>query len=213
MRFGTRQPLIFPIGHSMGEVGDGPERAHVIRRGGDLVEVDRRRFELWRLARGKKGEEPGRRGWTRRVVEREARRLGVADPAAIVDGLVADGLIAELVPDRKAAHRFALAYHLHPLMLGLGNTRLEPWLYGIGFGEEPVLRVRRDLFSIWEWAPGDDNLWKACQAYADVEVTAGGTDRDHTDPRRVLMRLVKSLHLFTSASAAYLDVARRSGAS
>ncbi|MEO3828006.1 hypothetical protein [Actinomadura sp. B10D3] len=209
MRFGTRQPLLFPIGHSMGETGDGQERSHVIRRGGDLVDMDRRRFDLWKLARGKKDE---KRGWTRKAVEREARRLGVADPAAIVDGLVADGLIAELAPGRRAAHRFALAYQLHPLMIGVGNTRLEPWLYGIGFGDQPVLRVEGHLFSLWQWAHLDENLWQTCQVYADAEAQSGETDRDLTDPQRVLKRLVGSLHLFTANSAAYLDVARGSGA-
>ncbi|MEO3797834.1 hypothetical protein ABGB14_47210 [Nonomuraea sp. B10E15] len=211
MHVGFRQPLIFPIGHYMGEIsvpGSGQGRSHFIRRDSDLVQLTRQQFHVWMLARGRKGE-LDRRRWTRGVAEREASRLGVTDPAAIVDGLVTTGLIAEMVPGRKAAYRFALAYQLHPLMLGLGNSRYEPWLFGIGFGEQPVLRVRRDLFGLWEWANGDDNLWQACQAYADVEVAAGGADRDHTDPQRVLTRLVRSLHLFTANSAAYLDVARR----
>lgn len=142
------------------------------------------------------------------MVERFARKARVGNAREIMDGLLANELVVEVTPGTPQAREFSLRHQLHPLMLGLGNSPQKPWLYAIGFHNHPMLTVRRGVYSLWEWAHRDDNLWEACETFAEVEKEAGGIAPELTDPQRVLTGLLAQLHRLTSSTAVYLDVSQ-----
>ncbi|MGH3737663.1 MAG: hypothetical protein ACRDT6_18935 [Micromonosporaceae bacterium] len=203
------EPLIFPIGHYTGAfyptVGS-LERHHRVMLGTQVMRLDDEQLTVWLLARGlpdKIDDTP----WTRTVLEAEATAAGVKQAPRIVAGLVTDGLIAETVVGSEHSLDFAESYRLVPLMLGLGNTPEEPWLHGIGFLDQPVLKVAGEVYSMWEWAHVDNNLWAACHSHADTARRAGASDPDETVPERILTGFLGAVHPLLTASAAYLDLA------
>lgn len=205
-------PLVFSIGHYLGALVASPDeggRVHQVRRGADIEELTEDRFRVWAVAQGSAEQQDT--PWTRSVVEDFSVKAGVADPGPVVSELLAAGLLAEVAPD--APREFALRHQLRPLMLGLGNSSDEPWLYGIGFGSQPVLKVTREVYGLWEWAHRDENLWHACETFAEVESGSGGTEPELTDPARVLDGLLSGLHNLTATTAAYLDIAQLGRAS
>jgi hypothetical protein len=151
-----------------------------------------------------------RRPWSRREVVARADSAGVRDPARILVGLVADGLVVETLPDTEHSVEFAESYRLVPSMLGLGNTAEEPGEHGIGFFGQTALTVRGPHYSVWEWSHLDGNLWAGCQSYADTAIQAGITDPEQTIPERVLTDFLGVLHALLASGAAYLDLARLS---
>ncbi|MGH3660733.1 MAG: hypothetical protein ACRDT8_18930 [Micromonosporaceae bacterium] len=203
------QPLIFPIGHYIGAfyptVGS-PERHHNVMIGAQVLRLDDEQLAVWLLARGLPERISDTR-WTRAAVEEESAKAGVRDPRQILASLTADGLVVETVPGAEHSVDFAESYRLIPLMLGLGNTPEEPWLHGIGFFDQPVIKVAGEVYSMWEWAHVDNNLWAACHAHADTAKRAGGTDPDETVPERILTGFLGAIHPLLTASAAYLDLA------
>jgi hypothetical protein len=202
------EPLILSIGHYLGPLyvpDSEPARVHQVRRGPNIDELPETDFIVWALAQGL-ADKLDDTTWTRAVVEETAQQAGIEHPAEVVDRLLADEYLVEVDP--ADAREFALRYQLRPLMLGLGNSPEEPWLYGIGFGDQPVLKVSRAVYSLWEWAHLDGNLWDACETFSEVEQEAGGKDKELTDPQRVLSGLVAGLHHLTSTAAAYLDIAQ-----
>jgi hypothetical protein len=152
---------------------------------------------------------PGSRGpWSRRQIVAHAETAGVRDPARILAGLVADGLVVETLPETEHSVEFAESYRLVPLMLGLGNTTEEPARHGIGFFGRTALTVRGPHYSVWEWSHLDGNLWAGCRAYADSAIQAGITDPEQTIPERVLTDFLGTLQALLASGAAYLDLAR-----
>ena len=204
------EPLIFPIGHYVGafypKVGS-EERYQNIMLGTQVLRLTDHQLAVWLLARGvpeRVGEVP----WTRKALEDAAAQSGVEDPSSIVNALISDGLLAETIPGTEHSIDFAESYRLVPLMLGLGNSPDEPWLQAIGFFDQPVIKVANEVYSMWEWAHVDNNLWAACYAYADTSKRAGETDPEETQPELILTGLLSSaLHGLLAAGAAYLDLA------
>lgn len=205
----VREKLIFPIGHYVGAfyptVGS-PERYHNVMRGTETSELSDEQLAVWLLARGVP-EQIGQVSWTRETLERGAKQAGLAEPEAIVTGLVNQGLLAETVPGTAHSVDFAEAYRLVPLMLGLGNSADEPWLQAIGFFDQPVVKVANEVYSMWEWAHVDNNLWAACHAYADTSKRANQTDPEETVPELILTGFLGAVHGLLAAGAAYLDLA------
>jgi len=203
------QPLIFPIGHYIGafypEVGS-QERYHNVMVGAHIVRLGDEDLAVWLLARGVP-EEIEKGSWSRDALQTAATTAGVADSAAVIKLLSGQGLLAETVPGSQHSIDFAEAYRLVPLMLGLGNTADEPWLHGIGFFDQPVIKVTNEVYSLWEWAHVDNNLWAACHAHADIAKRAGADDPDETVPERVLTGFLGAVHALLASSAAYLDLA------
>jgi hypothetical protein len=207
----AREPLIFPIGHYVGAYYDelGTQRHHQrVMLGADVQRLDDQQLAVWLLARGVP-EQIGEVPWTRKALEEIAGKSGVTDPDRVVSALVAEGLLAETVPGTEHSVDFAEAYRLMPLMLGLGNTPDEPWLQAIGFFEQPVVKVANEVYSMWEWANVDNNLWAACHAYADTSKRAGETDPEETVPELILTGFLGVAHALLAAGAAYFDLALR----
>jgi hypothetical protein len=209
------EPLIFPIGHYTGVLYrsvDPPAYHHTVMLGARVVQLSDPQFSVWLLARGPQASARGV-AWTRSHVLVEATAAGVADPARVLAGLVAEGLLVETIPDTEHSVEFAESYRLVPLMLGLGNTAEEPWQQGIGFFGRPALTVRSVHYSLWEWSHVDGDLWTGCHAHADTAIRAGITDPEQTVPERVLTDFLGALHPLLASGAACLDLARvREGA-
>lgn len=205
----SAQPLIFPIGQYVGAlyhtVGT-QDRDQMIMAGGQVVKVSDDELAIWLLARGVP-EEIEKGPWTRTALVETATQAGIATPAEVVERLSAQGLLAETYPGSQHSIEFAEAYRLIPTMLGLGNSAKEPWLYSIGFFEQPVLSVAPEIYRMWEWAHIDNSLWAACHAYADISKRAGATEPDETIPEQVLAGFLGATHALLTSSAAYLDLA------
>ncbi|MGH3452635.1 MAG: hypothetical protein ACRDQW_18420 [Haloechinothrix sp.] len=205
----VRERLIFPIGHYVGafhpSVGS-PERYHNVMRGTEMSELRDEQLAVWLLARGIP-EQVGEVSWTREALQRAAEQAGISNPAEVITGLAGEGLLAETVPGTAHSVDFAEAYRLVPLMLGLGNSAEEPWMQAIGFFDQPVIKVANEVYTMWEWAHVDNNLWAACHAYADTSQRAKQTDPEETVPELILTGFLSAVHGLLAAGAAYLDLA------
>lgn len=205
----TDQPLIFPVGRYVGVFYtdvEPPVRHHEVQRAGQLDELSEDQFAVWACTHGNP-EEVEKTRWTRAVVEKAARKMGVSAPGKIVDELLDRGLAAEVTPGTDNALPFARSYRPVPLMLGLGNTPQEPWLYQVGFLGRPVMQLTSGLYDLWEWSHLERSLWDASHSAARVSAEAGEKDPDLIEPERLLTGFLDALHGMTSMSVAYLDFA------
>lgn len=203
------QPLLFPIGRYVGifyTEAEPSTRHHEVQRGGQLDELNEEQFAMWALTHGNP-QEVDKTRWTRTTAERMARKVGMTTPGKLLDELVERGLVAECTPGTDSMLPFARAYRPVPLMLGLGNTPKEPWLYAVGFLGQPVIQLTSGLYDLWEWAHLERSLWDATHSAARVSAEAGETDPDLIEPERLLTGFLDALHGMTSMSVAYLDLA------
>jgi hypothetical protein len=206
--------LLFPIGHYVGvhhRVPGSAEVAQQVRRGATFHDLTSQQFTVWTLAHGSPEAIQEATGWRRHSVEELAKATGVSGATGLVDDLIGTGLLAEVAPGTDRALAFAKTHRALPLMLGLGNTADEPWLFDIGFLNQPVLRVTHATYDLWQWSAMDDTLWATCQSAADVARRAKSDDPGSTDPDRLLTVFLRSLHALLLANAACLDIEFRLG--
>lgn len=203
----TAEPLLLPIGHFFGTfhptVGS-TERYHNVRVGEQIHELDDARFAAWALLHGVP-DQLGERPWTRTAIREAAASAGVADVDRSLDALLADGFAAEVTPGTDGALTFARGHRLGHRMLGLGNSEEEPWLYTIGFFDQPVVKVTRSVYNLWDWGADADDLWSACETLAGEERRTGGDDPVITDPAQLLTAFLGTVHQLLSASVVYLE--------
>lgn len=203
--------LLFPAGHYRGRYfagPGGPLRYHAVRIGVDVQKLhDDDQFVVWGVAHGLPDRDPDL-PWTRDdVVAATSDR--VADPGRTLDDLVGRGLVVEVAPDLAGMRRFADAYRVEPLLVGLGNTPDAPGVFSLGVpGFAPIVGVDPVADELWRWGHGCADLWAACTLMAGVAASAGGTDPERTDPEAVLRLIVPALRTLVSHNAAYLDVVR-----
>ncbi len=204
----TAQALLLPVGQFFGTfhpVAGSAERYHRVRLGDEVWELDDQRFTLWALAHGT-GDRPAEQPWTVPAVrDAAAAQLPGVDSAPLLHGLLAEGLAVEVVPGTAEAVEFARQHRAGARMLGLGNSAEQPWLWSIGFYEHPVVSVTRTVYDLWERCPSGESLWTMCQALADEERAAGGTEPDLADPVRLLTAFLRTAHLLLAASVIYLE--------
>lgn len=199
--------LLFPIGHCIGAYHDLPasdDHFTQVRVGAKINRLDDEQFAIWGLAHGVAGRPP-EESWNRQSVLAVARRAGIGRAEEILESLVDDGLLVEATPGTDSAVDFARRHRLVPLMLGLGNTAEEPWIYSVGLLGMPVVQVSAMAYDLYEWAHLDANLWAACEAAAATAVRVGIDDPMATDPLQMLHALVGTLHVMLSPNAAFLD--------
>ncbi|ONI92868.1 hypothetical protein ALI22I_01440 [Saccharothrix sp. ALI-22-I] len=175
--------LAVPIGHDLGAFHpDAGFAAHVrqIRVGADVVELDDADFARWRQAHDPDG------------------------PVGGAEGLLRAGVLAEVAPGDAVG--FATGHRLLPLVLGLGNTAEQPWLYSVGLLHQPLVVMSGPLYDVWQWAHLSPDLWSACLESVRVASEAGATDPDRIDPELVLAGVLGALHRMLSAGVACVDV-------
>src|SRR5688572_4190971 len=168
-------PLVLPIGQYFGTfhpTSDGAQRVHGVRIGGEIRELGEDPFTVWSLAHGV----PGRLDagpWTTGALLAAAGSAGAGD---VVAGLLAEGLLAEVTPGTAGSVEFARRHRLGHRMLGLGNTPDEPWLYSIGLFGQPVIRVSRDVYNLWEACDLAESVWAAVEWMAEPDGPDGPED-------------------------------------
>lgn len=141
-------PLLLPIGYYYGAFfpAVGAELKHYrLRVGPNPVSLSEDQFAIWSLAHGLP-ERLQAGPWSRASLEELATELEVPNTAAVLDSLLADGLVAEIDLDSPTAQTFAQSHVVQPLMIGLGNTPDYLGLYHLGLFGQPVVRVTRATF-------------------------------------------------------------------
>lgn len=101
---------------------------------------------------------------------------------------------------------FAAKHRLLPLVLGLGNTPEEPYLFAAGLLYRPLVAMTSPLYDLWQWAHLSPDLWSACQEAAAVAEQAGATSPEQTDPLRVLAGALETAPQLLAAKVACFDV-------
>ncbi|MDQ3733600.1 MAG: hypothetical protein M3400_06310 [Actinomycetota bacterium] len=203
-------PLVFPVGHYMGPfhpTQGAPAKHHIVRVGWNTPKLpDQAHFDMWALAHGL----PSRLGgapWTRQVLIETATEAEVPGAAEILDNLVRLGLTVEVMPGSDQAQKFAQAYRVRPLLIGLGNTAADPVLDGIGLaGVPPLVRVRPRVFEIWEWTHLWPSIWTACEGFASVANQAADASAEPAEPQALLDFMLDAFRTLIAHSAIYLDV-------
>ncbi|MEU7750858.1 hypothetical protein [Micromonospora sp. NPDC049171] len=202
----TVRAVLLPVGQFFGTfypVAGSTERYHRVRLGDEVWELDDERFILWALAHGT-GDRPAEQPWTvSAACDAAASQLPGVDSASLLHGLLAEGLAVEVAPGE--AVEFARRHRVGTRMLGLGNSAEQPWLWSIGFFGHPVVRVTRTVYDLWEWCPSGESLWTMCQALADEEREAGGTEPGLVDPEQLLTAFLGTARLLLTAGVVYLE--------
>lgn len=205
-------PLLFPLGHDIGayyQAGSSVEPSRRVRLGPRHHELTRQQFVVWRLAHGSQEAIQSDTPWGRHSVETLAKATGIVDAVDLVDELTEKGLLIEVAPESRDARSFAVGHRLLPLMLGLGNSPKEPWLFGIGLVDLPIVKVTFPVFDLWQWSSMDETLWDACRGAAEIAERHGVDDPESTDPKLLLTGILGALHGLLAAGAAHLDIAFR----
>lgn len=199
--------LLFPIGHCIGVYHDLPasnDHFTQVRVGAEVNRLDDEQFAIWGLAHGTPDRQPDQ-AWNREAVLTAGRRGGIERAEEILESLVDDHLLVETTPGTDSAVDFARGHRLVPLMLGLGNTAEEPWIYSVGLIGMPIVQLSAMAYDLYEWAHLDPNLWLACEGAAATAVRVGIDEPMATDPLQMLHALLATLHVILSPNAVYLD--------
>jgi hypothetical protein len=205
----AEEPLVLPVGHPMGPFHphrNAPPAYWVVRLGWDSPLLpDQATANVWALAHGLSGY-GDRVPWTRRALCAAARQAGVADPDAVLTGLVERGLAVEIAPGTAEAAEFAATHRVQSLLLGLGELPDSPGFDGIGLlGMPAVARVPLGTYEFWQWG----HLWPTlAEAAAGLAEMAGQSPEhapEEADPPAVLDRILRELHSLLAVGAVYLD--------
>jgi hypothetical protein len=208
---GSEGPLLFPVGHYVGIQHriDAASAPRQVRRGATFHDLTEEQFAVWAAAHGSEAAIENDIPWQRQSVEQHPLVAGLDRASEIIDDFLAGGLLVEVTPSDDQAIVFARSHRVVPLMLGLGNRRDEPDMFGIGFLNQPVIEVSHPIYDLWQWSAMDDSLWATCENAADVARRAGSTDPESLDPARLLTGFLGSLHGVLLANAACLDIGFR----
>lgn len=209
---GDKEPLVFPIGHYLGAFypSAGAElESHVLRVGWEMYKLDgNEQLGVWALAHGLP-EGADIAPWTLQAVGGAARMAGIPDAARRLDELVGKDLVVEVPPGTTEAVEFAKVIRIRSLLIGIGNTPDEPWLYGIGLtGAKPAAKVPSFTYELWRFGHTCDSLWHACEIFAEAGRRTEQADPDQTDPERILDRCLSAMQTLVAHGAIYLDEAR-----
>ncbi|SDP52402.1 hypothetical protein SAMN05660199_04128 [Klenkia soli] len=180
--------LLLRVGHALGPFHPAPgefARHHVVRVG----------WETPKLV----GE-----------VERSAweRALGRPDPGtdpAVLDALVARGLVARVADSREARLAFARTHRVQPL--GAGTLPTDDGGRVLGTWSRPGADADPEAFDIWAWAHLFPTLEAAAAGLAGASSIAAGGPQPPTGDA-VLDRLLERLPELMAAELLYLDLPR-----
>lgn len=180
--------LLLRVGHDLGPFhpapGVGP-RHHVLRVGWTTPKLDGAERTAW------------------------VRALGPPDPdtdPAVLDDLVARGLVARVADTAAARADFARGHRVQPL--GSGTLATEDGGRVLGTWARPAATVDPEAFDIWAWAHLFPTLEAAAAGLAGASAVADTGSGEPPTSAAVLDRLVERLPELLAAELLYLDVPR-----
>ncbi|TQS43823.1 hypothetical protein [Cryptosporangium phraense] len=164
-----------------------------VRVGNERLELTEDEYHVWWLAHGVP-ELLGHGPWTASRMESLAPGFGFPDVGAVIERLLARGLLAPV------DESFASRYRLIPLGVGLGNDPdLDVRRYQVGVGGAAVLSLHPLVWLALFSAPGEADLTSTCDALPE-----GSYDE-------VLGLVVDALHPMLAAGVVAVDVRRDAG--
>lgn len=131
----------------------------------------------------------------------------VADPSAVVDGLLERGLLLEYDTDDAPWEQLFAGMKLFPLVQGLGNSPEEPAVYQIGIAGEPLVSVNANVYAIWSYSLASPTLWQACTDLAegiDEGLEPGEQPLGYT-PDGIAGEVGAALPVLVAGGCAFLD--------
>jgi hypothetical protein len=201
--------LVLPIGQLNGVTypdPDSDEHTVLVRRGAAFLDLDDDQFAIWGMAHGSV-DGAGERSFSRAELVAAAREQ-VAEPDRVLDGLLAEHLLAEVTPGTDSVRAFARGHRLVPLLLGLGNTAEDLGALYMGLFDKPVVNLSWAFYDLVMWGHLDPDLWLAVEAATASSREAGATEPWATEPEALLNALLGQLHGLLTPNAVYLDVRR-----
>ena len=188
---------LFPLGQSLGQRDGG--LVFDVRVGDELRQVDPVQWAVWALAHGLPGV-PG--PWTADDVLLQATAAGLPDAAAVVAGLVGDGLLVEAPADAGGATALAERVRVMVALLPLGNSADEPSAWALGLPGRPLVHVDEPVYEVVALGHLDTDLWTTVQQVAGAPRPAPD---DARDPLVLLGRVLDALPTLLSVGAVHLD--------
>ncbi|KJK43441.1 hypothetical protein UK23_33270 [Lentzea aerocolonigenes] len=191
--------IVFPIGHYAGRRGD----IHVVRVGWRPETLTADEFVVWVLAHG--SGRAGKADWTVRDV------LALADLPDVVNSLLVRGILAAVPAEPTGAPatlEFTRRHRMGGLLTGLGDTKADPGVHGVGVpGLATVAWLDDWSYELWQWGPLAPALWDVCEVRAKVL-----TELDQPlEPAQAVGSVLADLRLLLAHGCAYLDVVASSG--
>jgi hypothetical protein len=183
-------PVGFPLGLVVAEDGRRDEQPYEIRKGAGVIDLAESQYRIWLLAFD---------GLARPDLLAACRAQEIAYADEIVEDLVKVGALVELEDDPLANVPLLDTLRLHPMGIGVGNSRERPreWriaLPGLGVGVTVDVRV----YTVWSAAVCGGSLAGHCRRLArDVGV----------EPARILAQVAVNLAPLLQRGVAYLDEA------
>jgi hypothetical protein len=153
----------------------------------------------------------------RAVIAYAARRSGVEAPEALIDSLIAHGLLVELLLRGDEMREFARHHQVMPLALGLGNSPQNPAEYQIGLPNAARASVGHDIYHMWLFTRRWATLWDAVTAMAQEAEEANAEERTSpwvdkvelvADPDVMLRAMIRALPMLVATSCVYIDRTR-----
>lgn len=181
-------PVGFPLGLVVPEDGGRDEQPYEIRKGAGSVDLAEGQYRLWLLAFD---------GLARPelLAACQAQEIPYADQ--IVEDLLRVGALVELEDDPLANVRLLERHRLHPMGVGVGNSRERPreWRIALpGLGVAVSVDVR--VYTVWSDSVGGGSLAGHCRRLArQVGV----------EPARLLGQVAVNLAPLLQRGVAYLD--------
>jgi hypothetical protein len=183
-------PVGFPLGLAVAENGGREDQPYEIRKGAGAVDLAEPQYRLWLLAFD---------GLSRPDLLAACRTQEIAYADEIVDHLLRVGALVELEDDPAANVRLLERLRLHPMGIGVGNSRERPreWRIALpGLGVSVTVDIR--VYMVWSDSVGAGSLADHCRRLArDVGV----------EPARILGQVTVNLALLLQQGVAYLDEA------
>lgn len=204
------QPMLLPIGHYIGAfhpAPGAPAEHHTVRVGtAPMRLLSDDELGVWAMAHGLTGE-AAVRPWTRAGAIDVAEQAGIDDAAKILDELLADELLAEVVPETEQAVEFAESYRVVPLMFGVAGSVSER-RRAIGLPGVPVVEVDNFSFELWRLGHLAGSLRDYCQLYGEGLRAEAGLSEEHTSLDQMLLKALWELQPLIAHNAVYLDAIR-----
>jgi hypothetical protein len=183
-------PVGFPLGLAVAEDGGREDQPYEIRKGAGVVDLAESQYRLWLLAFD---------GHARPDLLAACRAQEIAYAEDIVEDLLRVGALVELEDDPLANVRLLERLRLHPMGIGVGNSRERPREWRIaqpGLGVSVTVDIR--VYMVWSEGVSDGSVADHCRRLArGVGV----------EPARILGQVAVNLALLLQQGVAYLDEA------